>query len=251
MSIFFLTSKIFNFFLHPFHWMIIMGILLFFTKKKRTKKWLTGILIAIFLLFTNEAILNLAITNWQPASVELNGKNYSAGILLGGMIVTDKYDHNYMWQPTDRLLKTIELYYQGNIKKIIVTGGSYDKDAQSEAEFLKNELIRCGIPAIDILTEGRSVNTFENAAFSKTILDSAHLLPPYVLITSAMHIPRSTLVFEKAGMHVIPYPTNYEVVNRKLKPDILLMPKLAIMDIWARFLKEITGIWAYKLTGKA
>lgn len=251
MSIFYLASKIFNFFLHPFHWIIILFVFIFFVKNKKTKKWITGTAIAIFVLFTNEALLGLFITNWQPKQVELPNRNYSAGIILGGMIVTDKDNRNFLWQPSDRLLKTVELYHMGQIKKIIVAGGSTGKSHVSEAEFLKTELIKCGIPADDIFPETQSVNTFENAIFSKRILDSLRLSPPYILITSAIHIPRSALVFKKAGIQVIAYPTNYEVVKQKPGFSFYLWPKPAIMDIWARFLKEITGIWAYKLTGKA
>jgi uncharacterized SAM-binding protein YcdF (DUF218 family) len=252
MSAFYILSKIFAFFLYPAHWIYFLLVWIVLTKKPTRRKRLVITTIVIFLMFSNQAILNLAVNSWQPEPVVLDSSmKYNAGIILGGLVVVDKYHRGYMWQASDRFIQAVKLYKTGVIKKIAVTGGSLFYEKPKEADFIKEELIKCGIPAGDIYIEDQSANTYENAVFIKRVLDSVHIGPPYVLITSAMHIKRAEMVFKKAGMQVVAYPSNYEVVKENLTPDDFIFPKLEVMDVWRRFLKEITGIWAYKLVGKA
>ena len=56
--------------------------------------------------------------------------------------------------------------------------------------------------------EGRSRDTAENAAFSAAILraDGVHRI---LLVTDAMHMPRASAVFERAGLDVVSAPTMF------------------------------------------
>ncbi|MFZ8477648.1 YdcF family protein, partial [Staphylococcus aureus] len=85
------------------------------------------------------------------------------------------------------------LYHEGKIEKILVTGGNGNLflNEPDESSFLEKEFIRNGVKKEDIILEKKSRNTYENAIFSKKILDSLKLKPPYILITSASHMPRS------------------------------------------------------------
>ena len=65
-----------------------------------------------------------------------------------------------------------------------------------------------GIPDSVIFVEDRSNDTFDNAVYAKQILDSLQLSPPYLLITSAHHIPRASLIFKNAGVITAPFPCN-------------------------------------------
>ena len=59
-----------------------------------------------------------------------------------------------------------------------------------------------------LLIEDRARNTFQNAAFAGTSVDHRPELREgrWLLVTSAIHMPRSIGVFRKAGLAVDPWP---------------------------------------------
>jgi uncharacterized SAM-binding protein YcdF (DUF218 family) len=252
MTPFYIVSKIFIFFLAPVHWIYILLLIAFFSKRVGLKRKLRIAAFLIFILFSNEAFYNLVVNSWQPGRITLkDSAGYSAGIVLGGMVKTDKKHHGYFNESSDRFIQTLLLYKQGAIKKIVVSGGSTFNEIPKEADFVRAQFIKAGVPAEDVFVENQSKNTFENAALTKAIIDQQQLRPPYVLVTSAFHITRSVKVFENAGMHVIGYPSTFLVVNESLDFTDYFVPKLKVLDNWKYVIKEVLGIVAYKLTGKA
>ena len=105
--------------------------------------------------------------------------------------------------------------------------------------------------------ETNSRNTYENAVETKKILD-ARGIDRIVLVTSAMHMPRSVAIFEKQGFTVTPAPTDYMVTQADwdyyFAPDpaiqvFNLFPGAEAMDRFARALKEYLGMVVYRLRG--
>jgi uncharacterized SAM-binding protein YcdF (DUF218 family) len=182
---------------------------------------------------------------WQPDPVDLpSGKTYDAGILLGGMSGSDKNNRGYFGDNADRFIQTANLYHRGIIKKIIVSGGtgSLIQKEPPEASYLRQQLIDNGVNPAAIYMDNRSRNTYENAVFSKTITDSLHLQPPFVLITSAIHMKRSKSVFTKAGVQFIAYPCDYKVYPLDYTFENTIVPRIELLNDWSYFIK---------LTGKA
>lgn len=191
---------------------------------------------------------------WQPKPKEWkNGETYQVGILLTGMVQFDVHGQGFFGNSSDRFIQTANLYHAGKIKKILVTGGSGSvlHTYPPEAEFLRSMLITNGIPESDIISEPASRNTYENAIFSKKLIDSLKLQPPFLLITSAQHMRRSAAVFNKARLSFIPNPCDYKVVDEYFSIDEMLMPDAKLLNDWSHLLKEIIGLWTYQLTGKA
>jgi uncharacterized SAM-binding protein YcdF (DUF218 family) len=183
-------------------------------------------------------------------------ETYNAGILLTGFCsYNEKTGKGYFREASDRFIQTVRLYHQGHIEKIIVTGGSSkvlkNNLSLKEADFVCEQLLQMGIPAKDIIKENQSRNTHENGLFTKKILDSLNLKPPYLLITSATHIPRSMEVFRKNGIEPIPYACNFAVVENKFEFPGSLIPSVKSFELWNTFMKENIGMLMYKLTGKA
>ncbi len=251
MDFFYIISKIFTFFLAPAIWIVVLLIWRYFAKRRLIKKRVTIAAVCIFLLFSNEVIYTLLANAWQPKPVTLNREQYEAGIILGGIVAFDKKKKGFFGEDEDRFYQTYKLYHAGTIKKILVSGGTVDKDLPEEADFIKNEMIAIGVKPEDIITETRSKTTRENALFSKRIIDSLHIKPPYVLITSSQHMPRASRLFTNAGLNVVPYPCAYSVINENFALDDYLLPKIGILDDWQRFLKELTGFIIYNVFKKA
>jgi uncharacterized SAM-binding protein YcdF (DUF218 family) len=54
--------------------------------------------------------------------------------------------------------------------------------------------------------EGKSETTFENAKFTKEIVEDE----PFFLVTSAFHMPRALETFENLGANPLPAPSDFK-----------------------------------------
>lgn len=251
---FFILSKVLFFLLMPFWWIVILLVWMRLSKSPHTKKRLLTLAIIIGIVFTNPWLYRTAVLAWQPEPVQLPaGKIYETGIVLGGMAGYDKYERGHFGDASDRFIQTANLYHRGIIKRILITGGigSLDQDQPAESIFLRAAFKENGVPDSSIIIESRSRNTYENAIYSRKLIDSLHLRPPCVLITSAMHMKRSENVFRKAGYNFVSYPCDYKVTPVKFQLLGNIIPNISLLDQWSVFIKEMIGLVVYKLTGKA
>jgi len=251
---FFILSKVFYFLLIPFNWIIILLISIYCIKSPKLKRRVALITVLLTVLFTNPWLYKTATKCWQSDFKDVSQvQNYEVGILLTGMVQFDTKDRGFFGSAADRFIQTTTLYHSGKIKKILVTGGSGSllHTSRPEALFLEEMLVKNGIPKQDIITEAASRNTYENAVFSKRILDSLKINAPSLLITSALHMRRSEAVFTKVGIQFDSYPADFKVVDEYFSIDDLLIPDAKLLKDWSHLIKEVVGLWVYQLTGKA
>jgi len=154
----------------------------------------------------------------------------------------------------DRILYAARLVRQGAAPRLIITGGNVPFMREIGGSLAQvNRRLLTGSFAVDssvILLEQKSRNTYENAVFTKNMLDSLKLPPAVILVTSAMHMPRSAALFKKAGCTVYAAPTDYRAdVPFRLNP-VFLFPNAAALENSTCALHEMYGIIAYKLLGK-
>ncbi len=149
---------------------------------KRSSWTFVPVLLALIVLATAS---NVGVANNLVASLErqyLPQKNLSqaeAIVILGGAtrnnepprIMPDMSDRG------DRLLYGVKLYKDGAAPKIILTGGriQWSGGESSEAESMATILELMGIPRSAMILESKSLNTYENAVFTKEILEREHL----------------------------------------------------------------------------
>ncbi len=244
-----LGSSILSFFLSPFNVLIILLIAMFFLRKAQWKK-ICGILaFSIFLVFGNHCLLNLYAKNWQPAPAVIDSSLlFSCGIVPGGFASPDAEANGYFNASADRFIQVVKLFKIGRIKHILISGGNGKTEEKSfrEAAWVKGELKSVGIPDSVIFVEDRSNNTVDNAFNAKKILDSLNLAPPYLLITSAYHMPRASLIFKKAGLDIVQFPCNYFEGKGSFTAWDLL-PKPTTLLGWEPYLKETAGYYLYKI----
>lgn len=251
---FFILSKILLFLLSPAFWVGLFIVWSFFTRREKRKKWFRIIAVILFVVFTNPWLFNTCVRAWQPSPVDLpKGKTYSAAILLGGMMMSDRFGRGYFGPDADRFIQATKLYHSGFVQRIVLSGGSGSllRKEPMEADQLRQQLLMQGVPDSVIITENSSRNTFENAIYSKKIVDSLRLAAPYVVVTSSVHIPRAEAAFKKAGMDVIMYPAAYKQVDHQKTFDDYVVPSVGLLTNWNYFLKEVVGLTVYRWTGKA
>jgi len=243
-----LLSAVLSMILSPFNWVILFLLLAYFLKSKKLKKLSIISAIALFIVFGNQALLNEYAKMWQPKPVVLApGSEYSCGIVPGGFASPDAHANGYFNATADRFIQAVKLYKTGHIKHILISGGNGKENEKSfrEAAWVRGELVSVGIPDSVIFTEDKANNTKENAIYSKQILDSLRLTPPYLLITSAFHMPRAALVFKKAGVDVVSFPCNYNIGRGSFSAWDLIPTPSTLLG-WDAFLKETVGYWWYR-----
>ncbi len=88
---------------------------------------------------------------------------------------------------------------------VLVSGGKPDGPGLSEGEAMRRVLVdEFRVPVRWV--EGVSANTHENAALSTALL-KADGLERVLLVTHGWHMPRAQRAFERAGLAVVPAPT--------------------------------------------
>ena len=237
------ASSVASIVLSPFNWIIVLLIAAYFIRKKSLKKTFIILAICLFIVFGNHWLLNVYAYKWQPKPVAANTLPvYSCGIVPGGFASPRENSDGYFNASADRFIQAVKLYRLGKVQHLLISGGNGkpgDKNFQ-EAAWVKTQLIDFGVPDSVIFIEDHSNNTQENAVNSKHLLDSLAFPPPYLLITSAFHIPRASLTFEKNGLAVDPFPCNYTEGMDSFSFDDLL-PRPSVLPDWDRYLKEAVG----------
>lgn len=244
-----LISTISLIFLSPVNWIILLIITAYFSRKKLIKNICRILALFIFLVFSNGWLLEVYAKKWQGKSIDINTeKVYSCGIIPGGFASPDVNADGYFNAAADRFIQAVKLFKLGKINHILICGGNgkINKNDFREGQWVKNELKVMGIPDSVIIAEDRSNDTFDNAMYSKQILDSLQLKPPYLLITSAHHMPRALLLFNKASVPVYPFPCNY-IAGRSSFSFSSLIPNLQVLLGWDIYLKETAGFIWYKI----
>jgi len=151
------------------------------------------------------------------------------------------------------LTQATELYFDGKVKKLLLTGGSgrITGNEPSEAIEIERYLLKLGIPQSDIIIEADSRNTRENATLTKAIIDKSYPNASLLLVTSAMHMPRSQACFEKVGLAFDSYAVDYLKERIQWHPRSLLLPNPRGFYHWEILIKEIVGLVVYKISGYA
>lgn len=191
---------------------------------------------------------------WEPPAVPIHTlEEYDVAIVFSG--VTRSHmpirDRVYFNKGADRITHTLQLYNEGKVKHIIVSGGLGfgQPNTEAAAERLRNFLLMAGVASSDITTEASAVNTYENAVEVAKLLKEKFSGQKYLLITSAFHMKRSALCLKAQGVTFDQFPTDYRSETTTYHFDDLFIPRAEAIDRWELIVKEIAGIATYKVLG--
>ncbi|HCZ11822.1 MAG TPA: YdcF family protein [Nitrospiraceae bacterium] len=138
-------------------------------------------------------------------------------ILLGGGVYDKVPDLSGIGAPSEemiaRLVTAVRLQKRLNVP-VIISGGAVFKGRQAEAPIVKRFLVDLGIHSGKIIIEDKSRDTIENAKYTKAICEKNGFKKP-ILVTSAMHMRRSVMSYEKTGIKVVPVPSSFRTWVRK------------------------------------
>jgi uncharacterized SAM-binding protein YcdF (DUF218 family) len=252
---FFILSKILAFVIAPYTWLFI-GLLILLKKVWYTPyKKIVLILTLGMYIISNSFLMDEMTRQWEYCDddIYLKSTKYDLAIVLGGMGRIDERQNRFDFGFSgDRLFQTLELYHKKRVTKLLITGGSgsISKPHHREAIYIKKYLNAISIPDSSILIENNSKNTYENALYTKHILDSLKFDGTILLVTSSYHMRRSLAIFKKAGYkHITPYVTNKITGPRKFEFDYCFIPNIDAVFSITLILHEMAGYATYKLKG--
>jgi uncharacterized SAM-binding protein YcdF (DUF218 family) len=129
------------------------------------------------------------------AIVVLAGGGGYARMDRDGLDLDDMHD-------SSRIGAGARAWFAGSAPVVILSGG-VGPPQHREADNMARVITRLGVPRAALLLEDRSHSTRENAEYTARLARS-HGIHRVVLVTSAVHMPRASLLFRQAGMDVVP-----------------------------------------------
>lgn len=95
-----------------------------------------------------------------------------------------------------RVTTAVDLYKDGKIRTLIVSGGRGEGNSLSEADIMRREALRYGVSANDIILEDQSHSTWENLLYSQNLTSQCSSV---VGISDAYHLARIGLIADRQG----------------------------------------------------
>ena len=139
-----------------------------------------------------------------------------------------------------RLLEGVRIYRQNPGSRLVLSGkGAYGP--VPEAKSMADAARFVGVDSDDLILEQASNDTKDQARMVRSIVGDR----PFVLVTSATHLPRSMALFKKQGMAPIPGPAGPTCrAEKPLSPGDFFPNSNALRNT-SRAIHEYVGIlWA-------
>jgi uncharacterized SAM-binding protein YcdF (DUF218 family) len=266
--VFFFLSKVLDMLFAPLTWALLV---LLWTIVKATRapqsrdnprkgRTPAAIVLVVLLLSSCQRTSNGLVRYLESDAIITEHKDqvYDAVILLGGLI-EERATYSSrgslgirdlsMNENAERLTITYELLKTGRAKQVIISGGSYDAAVfhQSEADLLSERLVLWGIDPSRIIVEGKSLNTRENALYTKEVVE-ARKFKSLLLVTSAYHMPRSAGCFRAVGLEPDLRPVDFRSFAYDQTGSNWL-PRVQYLNDTTWALRELFGRGVYRARG--
>jgi uncharacterized SAM-binding protein YcdF (DUF218 family) len=189
----------------------------------------------------------------------------ACGLVIGtftpiGIALTVPLEYRFAFSPPDSQAAPDGIILLGGggiygLEKVSVLSQNYPKarlifsgvSATTSADDLPLKLFALfgGDPA-RVYMESRPRTTFEDALYAAALLNPKPS-ERWLLVTSAMHMPRAVGCFRAAGFRVEPYPTErYDLSH----PFASFVPGISALSELNKAAKEWIGLVAYRLMGR-
>jgi len=236
--------------LPPTSWFILLLLVLIFWPRRWARKLLFVTIVLIAALHSGDVnyLLRYPLESRYPPLLDPQGAEpYDAIVVLTssaipahGMIPFPSVDE-YMFRRLDEAWRL----YRRQPKPIVVSGGPVNPFVPwvDENKIACDYLVRWGVPANDVIAEGRSRDTFESAIEVKKILQKRRW-KRYLLVTSAVHMPRSMLAFRSVAPEPIAAPGDFTLGEYRFTPLSIFLNEAAARRLYIT-LHEYLGLANY------
>ena len=148
----------------------------------------------------NENLTDSQIEKIVFSNINDSGKSAKYGIVFGSYTL-QKY----------RIEQATNLYKEGRVKKLILTGGkggisNQNNEDVPEAELMKESLVKNGVSLQDLIIDNSSNSTIENGINVANILNGLKEdIQELILISSEFHLKRCMAIMKKYYKEDIEY----------------------------------------------
>lgn len=256
-------SKLLPLFFYPLGvvcWLLVMALILWWRKSRFVPiPVLTALL--VLLLSSNSWVANSLVQSLEWQQIPQGALPTADAIVVLGGATKSKFPPRPsvdLSEAGDRVLYGAQLYRQGKAPLIIASGGRINWRGGGSAESADMaEIMRTlGVPDSAILQDPTSFNTYQNAVNVQQILKKQGIRR-ILLVTSAMHMPRSLAIFQRLGIDTVAAPTDFLVTRQELaEPNssieaslLNIVPDAFRLEMTTRALKEYLGTLIYRLRG--
>lgn len=254
---FYYLSKVFWFFIQPLNltiFLLLAGLIAGLIGRRRLA--VTGSVLAFLILalsaWTSLGAMMLTPLEERfqrpPLPQKVDGIVVLGGGFEGGInLVRGGYE---LSSGGDRMVETAILARRFPQAKVVVSGGngSLFLDGEGDADTAPRLLVPLGVSADRLVLEDKSRNTYENAVFSRKLVEPKPG-ETWLLVTSAFHMPRAKALFDKAGFPTVPWPVDYRTSG---KEGVGLFRDNAAdsLENTTMAIREWIGLFAYWLSGR-
>jgi uncharacterized SAM-binding protein YcdF (DUF218 family) len=251
----FVFSKLMSAITQPMFWLALwwgLSLLLLSRWRLTSRAMLWACLVALALLgfeaFPNALLRPLENRYPVPAQQVLD--RHVGMIVLGGVAgPSDVYQARGqvpMGDAAERMTVPVGLMRQNPKLELLFTGGEGRllTTGVTEAEMAKVFYVQQGVDMARVTLEGGSRTTRENAQQVAKLLGE-RCQQPWLLVTSAWHMPRSMAEFEAVGCKVTAYPVDFRTGPSTPLTEYSLAHSLVR---WQTALHEWLGNWVYGMT---
>ena len=220
--------------------------------KKKIFKFITNIIILIFLIFCFLPVGYYSLHYLEKDFVnQKNFQDIDNIIILSGSedpsltFLTKKINLNHA---SERLVEAIRLAnINKNSKIIFLGGGSKYKNNFNESDVAKIFFENMNFNMTNVKFFPTSKNTIQNLEDLKKIINYKQ---KNLIITSAFHMKRTLIISKEIGINFVPYPVDHRsiLINENniinIYKDFDIGKNISMFNI---FFREMLGILAFKL----
>lgn len=218
------------FLLPSFFIFALIPIGLVFLKLKKKSGWI--LLILGVILYYSFSITPIADSVISPLESRYKSQDWSnapqeeikhivlltGGVKSGELSLSSKLSESSLF----RTVKAIEAYFElGSGPNFIISGSDPISPSVRPAQEMAKFAQGLGIPQKKIILEEESKNTYQSAKEIEKIVGEE----PFLLVTSAYHLPRSIYIFKKMGLDPVPVPADFKAEESYNALDFLPDPK--------------------------
>ncbi len=159
------------------------------------------------------------------------GESADAVVVMGAA----QYDGTPSPVLESRLQHALDLYMQGRVKVIAVTGGKIPGDRFTEAAASRRWLTDRGVPQSVIIREDIGRSTWESLQALAPVLRS-YKIQSVLVSTDRWHMQRSVLSLRDLGVRTMPSAT-------------ATSPLQGVQRAWGKYAKETVGVGLGRIIG--
>ncbi len=140
------------------------------------------------------AYLGAAARPFIYASPAVAPKAYTA-LILGAKILPGGFLSHML---EDRVLTGLDLYRQGKVKKLLLSGDHGRKD-YDEVNAMRAYLLKRGVPAADIFLDHAGFNTYNSMYRARDIFQVRDV----IVVTQRFHVARAVYLARALGLNAV------------------------------------------------